>query len=415
MTARSRPSIRHLRHRGQAGLTLVELLVAMAITAIILPVAVTVFFLTVRSSAQSTDRLTSSNSALQTNARFVDDIRSAQSLPGATAIARNQPGCGGDSSSVLRVVGETNGVVEVRSYSIVASNTALVRRVCSGVTLADALAAPPRSSDVTTDLSSAPDAVDVTCRANAGATPAPVGSGDAQCRVVSMRVRTSSGYEFTLLGERDSTQSPVSSTTTLKKCTLLASADTWVSSYDPDTNYGRETHMSVFWRRTGAYGYVFSFFQIDLLGPCTGPGEPGYLPGGKPLDSATLQLWLIRNGTPDCCGYESVHMLRVVGDPWDENTLTWHKRPAVVSDIPVHEFQTGRPFSGERPFTFNVLNEVSQWYANVGNGGRPNYGWRMDRGDAPIPDDTGTSNGFWWGSRDNPDAGKWPVLTVTWQ
>lgn len=404
------------RREDQRGVTLIELLIGMAISGIIVTAAAGLFIQTSQTSATTRARLAGSASALQTNARFVDDIRSATPIGPALAVARGQQGCGGDSASLLRVLVQSGDDVEVRSYSLAAGGGVLQRRVCSGADLTAALAASGEVSEVASELAGGAGAPTVTCRANPGASPAPLTpAGDEQCRIVTLDVKTTSGYAFQLKGHRDSNQTPVVSNTNSKRCTLVSSADTWISSYDPNTNYGREWHMSAFRRKSGSSGYVTSFLMVDLLGPCTGPGEPAFLPGGKRILSADLQLWLIRNGSPDCCGYESEHGLRVLGDPWDEATVTWNSRPNVRSGSNTQIFQTGRPFTVQKPFTFTVLDEVNRWYKGPSAGGWPNYGWQLDRGDTPAADDTGGDNGFWWGARESSDVRHWPKLTVTWE
>ena len=152
---------------------------------------------------------------------------------------------------------------------------------------------------------------------------------------------------------------------------------------------------------------------------CTADGPLSHPRIGQgSLLSAGLQLFIVRNGPPDCCGYESVHALRVVGDPWDEATVTWNTRPNVRSDSVTRFFETGRPISlgNGRPLVFSVLDEVNRWYLGVTSaGGWNNYGWRLDRGDANVPDDNGSDNGFWWGARESSDIRHWPKLTVTWE
>ncbi|MEI2637758.1 MAG: DNRLRE domain-containing protein [Microthrixaceae bacterium] len=300
------------------------------------------------------------------------------------------------------------GNVEVRSYSITQTGTVLERRTCSGTDLPTALAATPRVNEVTTDLDGGAGAVQVACRANANAALAPATpAGDEQCRIVTLTVKTRTGFEFELEGHRDMTQSPAASVPNVKKCTLLPGADTWVSTYSAGNNYGRDWRNFTV-RRSGYgdwNGEKLAYFMVDLLGACTGPGEPPFLPGGKQIMSAEFQIFLI--GSAHVSNLEE-HSLTALGDPWDEGLLTAQPelRPGVKSGA-ISRFFDAWP--SNKAYTFQVLDEVNHWY----DGSWPNYGWVLARGEGN--DGHGTDAGFWWGGRESSDSRHWPKLTLTWR
>lgn len=391
----------------QQGFTLVEVLVALVIATLIAGATSAAMIMTFRTTKSTEGRVESSSSGFQTNARFVDDISSATPIESALAVSRGQQGCGGDANSVLRVLARSGDDVEVRSYSIAQAGAVLERRTCSGNYLAAALAATPHVNEVTSDLASGAGAVNVTCRANAGAVLAPATpAGDAQCRIVTLAVKTRTGFEFQLEGHRDTTQSPAASIPNVKKCTLLSSGDAWVTSYPPNTgtNYGRDWHNNTF-RRSGyatGNGELQTYIVVDLLGPCTGSGEPPFLPGGRTITSATFSLWLydIRTGS----NLED-HGLTALGDKWDEAAVTWDDHPYPKAGAIKKVFDA---WPKDQGFTVQVLDDVTNWYS----GAWPNYGWVLARNQG---NDSGTDNGFWWGARESSDLRHWPRLTVTWE
>lgn len=79
----------------QAGFTLIELLIAMFIAVIVLGVTATAFAVTVRSTAESTTRLSTSQDSGFASTFFVKDVQSAQSLSTATA------GCGAAAGELV--------------------------------------------------------------------------------------------------------------------------------------------------------------------------------------------------------------------------------------------------------------------------------------------------------------------------
>lgn len=410
--------------RSQAGFTLVELLVALGIGALIVAAVASALMLSWRLVGKTTDDVTSSRSAFQTNARFARDIANGATTDGSNAIGRGKPGCGGDATSVLRIVRADAAKVTVVSYS--AAGGALERRTCEGPDLAGALAAPTRStsSKVVPNLATAPDATSVVCRESVDGPEQPVNdAGDAGCNFVSLTVRTGTGFVFTVDGERDAKlAAPPPVTTTLKRCTLVASMDTWVSSYAGDQLSGPDVHLNVFTRWNGS---LVSFIKMDLLGPCTGPDEPSNLPGGKRLMSADLQLWMLRWGPSWECTNPTTHRVRVLSqhpwdDPnailhWDEVNVTWNTRPEPKPEAP-DTFTTFEAVNDVGLYSVPVLSTVQKWYAYTGSpdGDWYNNGWQIDRSGIGACDSE-KDGGWWWGSRENPDPKVWPRLVVTWQ
>lgn len=401
--------------RGQRGFTIIEVLIALVIGALITGAVLTALSVVWRSTGDATGRVRSSTSAFVTNARFVDDIASATSIDADTAVARNRPGCGGDSTSVLRVLVRDDDDVQVRSYSVTGGGTVLVRRVCSGPDLSAALAASTSGTNrVTRDLGAGPGAVNVTCRANVGAPLAPATpEGDEQCRIVTMTVRTATGFTFTLEGRRDTSESSEAMVPNVKKCTLVSSADTWITTYAKGTNHGTDATIHTFRRNLPEWlggGELKALFLIDLLAPCSGSGEPAFLPGGKSLKSAELTLWMIDPAGPDG-NWEAGHALNAIGENWYEDRITWTD----FTNVQAQEGSVTRYFDIGRsttptPKTLTVFNEVNNWYT----GTWVNNGWVLRR-DAADPQDNGTDNGFYWGSRENSNIKYWPRLVVTWE
>ncbi len=422
------------RSASPAGFTLMEVLVAMMLTGIVMAAATSALIMTFRTVGETNARLTSSGSALQTNAYFAGDIANAFTSDGSKAIGRGKEGCGGDPTSFLRTIRMEGGIVKVQSYSLGtnASGATLERRTCEGSTVPTATApgAAGRTAKVVNDLGSGDDAVTVTCRQSPNATPSPAtDEGDAKCHLVAMTVRTRTGYTFTVEGQRDKllgVDEP-SAVTTLKQCTLVASADASVTSFRPNVNDGTSWRIDTFRRAGGPLmtgkGDVLGFLKVDLLGPCAGADEPAFLPGGKRLLSADLQLYLFRNSNPDSAGNESTHRLRMVSEYWDEATVTWTTKPAVFDEFtkpagfdtaPTHWFSPQRPFPGRRALHNDVLAETRYWYGGPTGDGQVNWGWRLDRGDGNWGDNGG-DGGFSWGAHDSSDEYAWPKLTVTWK
>lgn len=277
----TRPVVRRLDRRPQGGFTLIELLIAMLISTMIIAAVSSALIMALRGVGVANDTATSSRSAFQTNSRFARDIANAGTTDGTNPIGRGRPGCGGDATSVLRSVSSESGTVRIVSYSIANGGEALERRTCTGATLDAALAAAAGAAAVVPDLGSGANPVTVVCREFPEASPAPAtDEGDQQCRMVAMTVRTRTGYIFTVEGSRDPLSRNLPQVpTTLKQCTLLPVADTWVNQYQEDTPSGADdAHLNVFRRRVGDLisikGRLYSYVKMDLLGPCSGQNEP---------------------------------------------------------------------------------------------------------------------------------------------
>lgn len=407
-----------LPRRDEGGFTLVELIVALTVSALIIAVMVNAFGSMSRGSRTAEGSMRSSGSALKSSTWFADDVADALDAGTAAGIRRGQPGCGGDQASLLRFLKPSASAVTVHSWSVVddADGLRLERHTCSGADLAAALSAPvSREQVVVDDLDDGADAVEATCRATPGSDPAPLTEeGDRQCRLVSLTVRTVTGYRFTLEGSQRPVRSPSSSPVTEKRCTLLSSADAFVNSYHAGTNYGSADHFSVF-KRSG--GELISLVKVDLGGRCTGADEPASLPGGKRILDAQLKIKLIRYRDPGFCSYEGLHQVRVLSQPWDENSVTWNTwldASGIEDGSNAYVFDAG---CGDvrKTFSVPVLQEVTQWYRGQSRGGWANNGWRIDRQAAPNPQDAGGGDGFWWGSRESLDSTEWPRLVITWE
>ncbi|MCB0977804.1 MAG: DNRLRE domain-containing protein [Acidimicrobiales bacterium] len=401
---------------GSAGFTLVELMVALTLGVLIVGVVVNAFGSMSRGTKTAEGSMRSSGSALKSSTWFADDVADALNAGTSAGIRRGQPGCGGDPASVLRFLKPGSSGVTVRSWSVVdaPAGRRLERRTCSGADLAAALAAPvTREQVVVDDLDDGTDAAVATCRATPGSDPAPsTEQGDKQCRLVSLTVQTVTGYRFTIEGSQRPVQSPSSSPVTEKRCTLLSSADTFVNSYHPDTNYGSADHVSIFKRSSGE---LISLIKVNLGGRCTGEDEPASLPGGRRILDAQLKIKLIRYRDPGLCQYEGLHQVRVWGQPWDENSLTWNNwSDGFQAGSNAYVFDA-RCDDVRKTFSIPVLQEVTQWYRGASRGGWANNGWRIDRQAAPNPQDMGEGDGFWWGSRESLDSTEWPRLVITWE
>lgn len=408
----------------RGGFTLIELMVALVLSALILAVAANAFSSLSRGSHAAEGSLRSSGSALKTSTWFADDVADARDVGSDGGIRRGQPGCGGDPTSILRFLHPSTtpgGPITVRSWSVADTprGPRLERRTCSGATVSDALASTTRTNQTVDELAAGTDTVSAQCTATPGAPPAPATeAGDRQCRLVSMSVHTATGYRFTVEGRQRPIRTQTSSAQTERRCTLLASADTFVNSYNPGTNYGAADHVSVFERRTFVSGELVSLIKVDLGGRCTGSDEPTSLPGGKRITDARLRLKLIRYRDPALCHYdEAKHRFRVLSQPWDENSVTYNSWEGTRASQPGSNTFVLNPPCGSVRNTFEVpvLQETTQWYRGASRGGWANNGWSIDRGAANYPDDQGYGDGFWWGSRESLDSSEWPRLVITWE
>lgn len=182
-------------HRAQAGFTLIEVLVAVAITALLIGLVGGALVVTQRSTDTTAGSFVSSNSAFRTSARFADDVAGVGPASDVTSgfVTSGLPGCGG-SPAVVRLVGpgSPSSTVRVRSYQVAGtpSAPALIRNECTGATLAAALAADATSTEVVPNLATT-SAVTALCNGEAFAP-------GVECDAVSMSIVTATGLSYTL-------------------------------------------------------------------------------------------------------------------------------------------------------------------------------------------------------------------------
>lgn len=90
-----------LRRRGDAGFTLVELLIAVSILGLLLGGISGVLYVSLRTAAQSETRLSESADSLLATVYFADDVASAQRLS-----VSEVPRCGTDARAVVEFYGQ---------------------------------------------------------------------------------------------------------------------------------------------------------------------------------------------------------------------------------------------------------------------------------------------------------------------
>ncbi|MBK7164031.1 MAG: prepilin-type N-terminal cleavage/methylation domain-containing protein [Candidatus Microthrix sp.] len=415
------------RRRGQAGLTLIELLVAMVVSMTIMGALGGALILLMRTPPETVAQLTSSASAFQTGSTFADDIQSAGPETGELAVTRNTPGCGGDDKSVVRAVTRNGPDVQVRSYSIGAGGDTLERRVCTGPDQDQALQSAAQVGTVVRDLDPT-KRPPVTCRASAVASPAPLTpEGDYQCRLVSMTVTTATNLVFTVDGRRNTVETPLESGAPTKpQCTLVVSADTYVVEAGSERSniYGRDAEFVV---QSGGNSKK-AFLKIDLLSPCLGTGEPRFLPGGKDLQSADLSVTLTGKGA----GISGNDSFRLTMLPkwfiWNEYRLTSNtmdvcgRQPPALPDPPppllslpcpngdADSFRDFRVGSDAPPVDVDipVLGAVQRWY----DGTAVNNGWLIDREHTGNEGGSIQKGGWRFASKERKEDV--PKLVVTW-
>jgi prepilin-type N-terminal cleavage/methylation domain-containing protein len=408
-----------------AGFTLVELLVAVIVAALVVGGLAEVLGSVLHNTDTTVTRVEGSGSAFLTGARFGDDVSASEAIGAAAAVSRGAVGCGGDASSVVRFLSSGNDAdqaVVVTSYSVTAE-PALERRVCAGTDLAAALAADPRTITVVPHLATGATPVTVACRATSGASPAPATpAGDAQCRIVTLTVSTPGGYTFTLKSVRSVTSADPSSPL-LWQCTLVVTDDANVYQDQPDRNfndrddYGESPGGRNFIEDRNKDGKVIKgYFRFNLAGPCDGTaaGEPAFRPPQRALTSATLRLVFhdaTQNGSNQKCNAQ--HNIDVLARTWDPATLTWNNSP--VQQYPAdglqplrHGFATTGSWV-DRPVTVDVLAEVRHWYPAPGGGDWANQGWVVS--DMVNGCDDHESNKFMSKGANNALS---PRLVLTW-
>lgn len=413
------PDLRRMDRRAQAGFTLVELLVALVIGGLIIGSAALALNFSVRQDDSSRTSLQASNSAFRTGTRFADDVASVSAVPGVTdLITAGTTGCG-NSTSVLRLVGAgPGGTVLVRSYhrAVAGTGTQLVRRECSGASLAAALGGVAAANVVVDDLDPASSSTAVDCDGAAVS---------SNCRVVTMTVRTAgssvaTGRTFQVRGSIDSALQPTPTTTpalvvapVTGTCTIPASATAWGatggaagSSSDVHNGDGNlYTYNDTNQRR--------SFLKFDLTQPCAGPSDSWpTLPGGRNITSATLYIAYLGKYDPSCCGAgisKDGQVLEVLNDSstWSEATLNGSNMPGGVRSGSYGFNVATQGALTAHTDTTTILTAVKNWYAP---GGWVNNGWRLSRSGAG--DTLGKVNVF--ASRFNATTNLRPKLVITW-
>lgn len=428
--------------RGQAGFSLIDMLLAIVIGSMIAATAASGLYTVIHVSSASNESFAESNAAFLTSSRFASDVASVGPTAGVNElISSGEPGCGGEES-ILRLIGpgkpdfalrrmaadvqqagvqdgETDDsaaeAIRVRSYRVVKTDDGayLRRSTCSGSTLEAALSGVETAAPVVRDLvNDGPEPVVVTCNGQ---------SEFSRCRVIEMSVRTTAYRYFTVRGTVGSVLSPTPTTTpTLAvapptgTCTILATETTWGATGGYAGGNG-DLHAG----ETTIYTYNDtnrrnSFLRFDLTQPCVGTGDSWRtLPGGRNLTAVALKLAYLGKNNAACGIFPGIskdeQIMQPLGadSPWSEATLKGNNMPGGV--------RTGNDFK------FNVANQgtltthtgagltaaVKSWYAA---GGWVNNGWVVRRDGAG--DTCGKSNMF--ASRSHADPNLRPRLEITW-
>jgi prepilin-type N-terminal cleavage/methylation domain-containing protein len=173
------------RSRADAGLTLVELLVATAITALIAPVLTGALVVGWRTTSDTVDRLGANHARLLVPSLFTRDVQNAKT------VEKTGPGCllGGDTLLVRLGWQETSatGVQTDRTATWVLTSgtpSTVERRWCA------------TGSSVTSSLTVAHDvtAADVFCRASAAGPQSPTCASDAPYVDISVTDAVAGSY-----------------------------------------------------------------------------------------------------------------------------------------------------------------------------------------------------------------------------
>lgn len=401
---------------GQAGFTIAELLVALLIGGLVVASAALVLNLTMGQEERSSGSIAGSNSAFRTGSRFADDVASVGPVAGVTdLVAVGVTGCA-SSAAVLRLVGPSpTGDVLVRSYDRVTTDgtTKLLRRECTGATLAAATSAAAKNSTVVTDLD--PDAGSVAVACDGGA------AVSSSCRVVQMDVRTRQGDQFSVRGTIGAALTPTATTTPVAiqapesgTCTIPASATTWGATGGAaggnGTNHNNDptvyTYDDTNQRR--------SFLKFDLTQPCAdvSPAWPT-LPGGRNITNVVLHVAYMGKTSDSCWIFPGISYDGQVLEPlndasiWSESTLTGANMPGGVRSGFSYNFNVASPGSLSAHTNTAITDAVKHWYAS---NDWVNNGWRLSRSSAG--DTCGKSNKF--ASRFESNTALRPKLVISW-
>lgn len=192
-----------LRRRGDAGFTLVEMLVAVSLLSILMASVAGVSLVAMRTAGSAGTRLDDSNDLLRAATYFGDDVQGAQTVSVGTT-----PRCGTDSSAVVEFLGQDftddstfTTVTTVVSY--VRRTVALpggVRRELHRLTCSTSVGSPAYPLAATSDVP--------VVEQMSVAVPV-VSCGTAGCAAafteVNLTVQQSSGLRYVLSGRRRTT------------------------------------------------------------------------------------------------------------------------------------------------------------------------------------------------------------------
>jgi PKD repeat protein len=195
------------------------------------------------------------------------------------------------------------------------------------------------------------------------------------------------------------TTPPPGNTATLQEGlnSYTGSADTWMWSGEPDTNYGGQTDWEMRLNTTTATLLRFPIFQA----------EGGPVPDGATITSATLSVYKFNGASAGT--YNARRLLR----PWIESQATWDSASSGTAwALGGAQGGTDVTTAGEAQasmgtelgwLSYDVTSMVQAW-----RGGAPNYGFRMRQiaGENQPHDFT---------AKDHPQAMFRPKLTVNYQ
>lgn len=457
---------RRLAGAGQGGFTLLEALLAVAVSSIVAGTALTAFITTMRVSVATSASLTSSDSAFLSGSQFANDVSSVGPVPGSPdLVATGQPGCGG-AESVLRLIGPapvgmapatrlslgasdarreataapsadaaaaagglgakeaaldgeraaaaTGARLRVVSYELddQGSQQLLRRYVCDGTDLTSALRADKHyAGTVVSDVAPYRGAVRVNCDG---------GEVRAICHVVEMEVRTLTERVISLRGTIPAVLQPTPTTTPAPpvappsgSCTIPASATTWggTGGYAGSGDGHNGDPLMYTYDDTNQRN---SYLRFDLTQPCAGAADTWpRLPGGRKLTSVTLKLAYMGKSGNRCWIFPGVsrdeQILRPLNaaSSWTEAGLRGSNMPTGVTGQNDYKFNVANAGSVTNHTGPGIVETVKQWYTA---GGWTNNGWILRRDGAG--DTCGNANKF--ASRFESNTALRPSLVITW-